>query len=207
MPMIGSMYRTLCLGAAAGLLFGGSAVAADCAVQAKLAEQAYDIPSGLVQAIAQVESGHNPWAVAVGSKTLVRNDREQAIRVVRSRPAKGSFVGCMQLSVKHHEWAFDDKLDMLDPVQNVDYAAQLLVELQEATGTWSKAVQRYQGGKPAAQRAYLCKIAAKLRGIDPKSPALGEMTGCDPKGLKAAVQAAGATRPALPPREEPLVDF
>jgi soluble lytic murein transglycosylase-like protein len=181
MPMTGRLCRSLCVAALGGLLLAGAAAAADCAVLAKQAEHDYDIPSGLVQAIAQVESGHNPWAVAVGNKTMVKNDREHAIRVVKSRPARGIYVGCMQLSVKHHEAAFDDKLDMLDPVLNVDYGAQLLVELQEATGSWSKAVQRYQGGSPQQQQRYACKIAAKLRGIDPRSPALAQLPRCGDK--------------------------
>jgi soluble lytic murein transglycosylase-like protein len=203
MPSVGRLSGSLCAAVAGTIGLVGVAVAGDCAVLAKQAERDYDIPSGLVQAIAQVESGHNPWAVAVGSKTMVKNDKDDAARVIRSRPAKGIYVGCMQLSVKHHEWAFDDKLDMLDPAQNVDYGAQLLVELQEATGNWSKAVQRYQGGSPAQQQRYACKIAMKLRGIDPKSPALAQLPRC---GEKASAKPAAAT--AAPPIEDvPLPAF
>lgn len=181
MPTFGDACRLLCLGAIGGMMTAGAAAAADCATYAKQAERDYEIPTGLVQAIAQVESGHKPWALAVGGRTLVPDSREEAARVVRSRPAKGIFVGCMQLSVKHHEANFNDTLDMLDPEENVDYAAQLLVQLQETTGSWAKAVERYQGGKPAQQRRYVCKIVSKLKDIDPMSPALDELPSCGAK--------------------------
>ena len=204
MPTIGDACRLLCLGAVGGLglMTAGVAAAADCATYAKQAERDYEIPTGLVQAIAQVESGHKPWALAVAGRTLVPDSREEAARVVRSRPAKGIFVGCMQLSVKHHEANFNDKLDMLDPEENVDYGAQLLVQLQESTGSWAKAVQRYQGGKPAQQRRYVCKIVSKLKDINPKSPALEELPSCLPK-----VAAARDRKPAKPSADEASPTF
>jgi hypothetical protein len=201
MPTIGDLCRLLCLGTMGSLVAAGAAAAADCATYAKQAERDYEIPTGLVQAIAQVESGHKPWALAVGGRTLVPDSREEAARVVRSRPAKGIFVGCMQLSVKHHEAAFDSKLDMLDPEENVDYGAQLLVQLQEATGSWTKAVQRYQGGRPEQQRRYVCKIVSKLKDIDPTSPALEELPTC---GAKTAARSRTA---AKPPAEEASPTF
>jgi soluble lytic murein transglycosylase-like protein len=202
MPSVGRLTGSLSAAVAGTIGLVGVAVAGDCAVLAKQAERDYDIPSGLVQAIAQVESGHNPWAVAVGTKMMVKDDKDHAMRVVRTRPAKGIYVGCMQLSVKHHEWAFDNKLDMLDPARNVDYGAQLLVELQEATGNWSKAVQRYQGGSPEQRQRYACKIAVKLRGIDPKSPALAELPRC---GDKAPAKPAAAS--VSPVEDVPLPAF
>jgi hypothetical protein len=103
--------------------------------------------------------------------------------------------------MKHHEAAFDDKLDMLDPEENVDYGAQLLVQLQEATGSWTKAVQRYQGGRPEQQRRYVCKIVSKLKDIDPTSPALGELPSC---GAKVAARSQAA---AKSPAEEASPTF
>ena len=163
----------------------GSAFAADCLSHIPPAERAYAIPKGLLQAIALVESKHNPWAVAVGGKSMLPGSQEAAARLIRSRPTRGVFVGCMQLSVKHHEWAFEDMADMLDPAENVDYAAQLLVELRDASGSWTKAVQRYQGGKPAAQRRYVCKVAGELRRINRGSADLFDTRGCSAKDLKS----------------------
>jgi len=149
----------------------GSAIAGECLSHAAQAERAYDIPAGLIQAIAQVESGGtgvpNPLALAVGRRSLRPTSQEQAVRLLRSRPAKGVFVGCMQLSLRHHQAAFGDTEAMLDPAVNVDYGARLLVHLQVASGSWVRAVQLYQGGKPAAQRRYACKIAAALRQTNP----------------------------------------
>jgi len=201
MPSFGDACRLLCLGATGGLMAAGAAIAADCATFAKQAERDYEIPAGLVQAIAQVESGHKPWALAVGGRTMLPDSREEAARVVRSRPAKGIFVGCMQLSVKHHEANFNDKLDMLDPAENVDYGARLLDQRQESTGSWTKAVQRYQGGRPEQQRRYVCKIVGKLKDIDPQSPALEELPAC---GQRTAARGRDA---AKPPTEESFPTF
>ena len=160
---------------------GGMATANVCALHATEAELEYRIPAGLLQAIAQVESRYNPWAIALGGRSVLPGTQEEAARVVRSRPARGIFVGCMQLSVKHHGWAFDDKVDMLDPAENVDYAAQLLVELRDASGSWTKAVQRYQGGTPVAQRRYVCKVAGELRRINRTSADLFDTRACSAK--------------------------
>lgn len=201
MSIVGDACRLLCVALLSSVLASGAASAADCLTFAKQAEREYEIPTGLVQAIAQVESGHKPWALAVGGRTLLPGSREEAARVVRSRPAKGIFVGCMQLSVKHHEANFNDKLDMLDPEENVDYGAQLLVQLQEATGSWTKAVQRYQGGRPEQQRRYVCKIASKLKDIAPHSPALEELPAC------GQMTAARDRKPVRPPVEDATPTF
>ena len=167
----------------------GSAYAADCLSHIPPAEQAYQIPRGLLQAIAQVESGANgapqPWAIAVGRRSLVLSNRDEAAKVVRSGPGKGMFVGCMQLSVEYHHGNFDSTTDMLEPAGNVDYGAALLAELKDGTGSWTKAVQRYQGGKEGEQRRYLCKVAAKLRDIHRPTLAVLNTRGCGPNPRSA----------------------
>lgn len=177
-PINVRLRQAIGAGALCALAVGGSANAGECLSHARQAEREYQIPAGLVQAIAQIESGHNPWAIAVGTQTVIPGTQEEAVKVLRSRPVKGIFVGCMQLSLKHHAWAFDSKLNMLDPAENVDYGAGLLAELREKSGTWAKAVQRYQGGTPAAQRRYACKVAARLKLINPASAALPDFRAC-----------------------------
>jgi hypothetical protein len=179
------LCRSLLAAAVLSVAVAGTAAANVCATFASEAELEYRIPAGLLQAIALVESKHNPWAVAVGGKSMLPGSQEAAARLIRSRPTRGVFVGCMQLSVKHHEWAFEDMADMLDPAENVDYAAQLLVELRDASGSWTKAVQRYQGGKPAAQRRYVCMVAGELRRINRGSADLFDTRGCSAKDLKS----------------------
>jgi len=163
-------------------LVAGTACAADCLSHIPRAEQTYEIPSGLLQAIALVESGGSgvpqPWAIAVGRRSLVLSNRDEAAKVVRKRGAKGTFVGCMQLSVVHHRANFDSMADMLEPEGNVEYGAQLLAGLRDGTGSWTKAVQRYQGGKLAQQRRYLCKVATRLRDINPASLGAINAHGC-----------------------------
>lgn len=185
LPIMVRLRRSLCAGALLALATTGTAAAGECLSHARQAERDYQIPAGLVQAIAQIESGHNPWAIADGRRTVLPASQEAAAHVVRSRPAKGIFVGCMQLSVKHHEWAFDDKADMLDPAENVDYGAALLAQFREQSGTWAKAVQRYQGGSAKAQQRYACKVAARLRDINPGSEALFDFRACGSPTTKA----------------------
>jgi len=178
------LRRSLVASAFVALAASGAANARECLSYAMRAELEYKIPAGLVQAIAQIESGHNPWAISVGTRTVIPANKEEAVQVLRARPVRGIFVGCMQLSLKHHAWAFDSKADMLEPAENVDYGAGLLVELRAKAGTWAKAVQRYQGGTPAAQRRYACKVAAKLRLINPQSAALPDFRACGTAAAK-----------------------
>ena len=69
-------------------------------------------------------------------------------------------VGCMQVFTRYHADQFESAWDMLDPRNNVDYAARLLRRLYERYGSWTRAVERYHASDRAsyAQRRYACRV-------------------------------------------------
>jgi soluble lytic murein transglycosylase-like protein len=70
----------------------------------------------------------------------------------------------MQINHHYHAGQFGSVSDMLDPHQNVDYAARFLVKLHERHQTWSMAVVRYHAGpdNDPAQKRYVCRVIANM---------------------------------------------
>ena len=58
-------------------------------------------------------------------------------------------AGCMQVNTKWHMDGFFELADMLDPVQNADYAASFLLDLHAAHQSWDGAVKHYHSSDPA----------------------------------------------------------
>src|SRR5690606_22446998 len=82
----------------------------------------------------------------------------------REHGAKLIDLGCMQINHHYHSNHFRSLADMLDPRQNVDYAARFLSELKQQHETWSMAVARYHAGpnNDPAQKRYLCRVIANM---------------------------------------------
>jgi hypothetical protein len=57
---------------------------------------------------------------------------------------------------------FHNLSDMLDPVQNADYAAGFLLDLHEAHQSWDDAVKHYHSSEPAKNVAYHGRVLAEL---------------------------------------------
>ena len=70
----------------------------------------------------------------------------------------------MQINHHFHARNFASVEDMLDPAQNVDYAARFLTELKAREGSWTKAVARYHAGpnNDPAQKKYVCRVIANM---------------------------------------------
>ena len=69
-------------------------------------------------------------------------------------PSHSVDVGCMQVNTKWHMERFHNLSDMLDLVQNADYAAGFLLDLHEAQWSWDDAVKHYHSSEPAKNVAY-----------------------------------------------------
>ncbi len=89
-------------------------------------EKEYKIPSGLLAAIASVESGLKPYAIGVSGKSIKASSKEEAKQIIRAYLAKGITnidIGVMQINWRWHSKEFDQDLDhMLNPLQNIMYA-------------------------------------------------------------------------------------
>jgi soluble lytic murein transglycosylase-like protein len=70
----------------------------------------------------------------------------------------------MQINHYYHGERFSSVEAMLDPAQNVDYAARFLKELREREGSWTMAVARYHAGpnNNPAQKRYVCAVIRNM---------------------------------------------
>lgn len=89
----------------------------------------HDIPPDILKAVAFKESSWNPYAIG----------------------DKGASFGAMQIFTKAHP-QYDILQGMRNPEYNIEYGAQFLKDLYQETGSWKKAVERYNGTGPAARR-------------------------------------------------------
>ncbi|BBJ32484.1 transglycosylase SLT domain-containing protein [Rickettsia sp. R2] len=121
-------------------------------------EKEHEIPSGLLAAIASVESGLKPYAIGVSGKSVKASSKEEAKQIIKQYLAKGITnidIGIMQINWRWHAKEFDQDLDdMLNPLQNIMYAAQLLKSLHEKHQSWQKAVRYYHSAKDEHHRKY-----------------------------------------------------
>lgn len=135
------------------------------------AEMQYQIPRGLLTAIAKMESGRydkqsrslkpTPWTICVEGKGHFFASKQQALAAVRSYQQKGVKnidVGIMQINLMHHGHKMPSLEHTFDPKQNIRYAAEFLRSLKEAHGSWSKAVAFYHSASPTFHVPYRARV-------------------------------------------------
>ena len=127
----------------------------------------YQVPVSLLKAIAQVESGlHSkkypwPWTIHCKGKAYYFKTREAAYCYLNRLYAAGVDridIGCMQINFRSHAHKFGHPTELLCPQTCITYAAQLLKQLHQQTGSWQQAVALYHSRCPKMQKAYLHKI-------------------------------------------------
>lgn len=124
-------------------------------------EKENNIPSGLLLAIAMVESGIEPYALNIRGNSLITGSKREALSSIYEAVAAGITnidVGVMQLNVKWHSENFSLVEDMLEPRKNIEYAARFLVSLYKKHGDWHKAVRFYHSSTEEYYRKYSRKI-------------------------------------------------
>jgi len=117
-------------------------------------ERQYGIPSGLLAAIAQVESGMNAHAINVKGKAIIASKINDA----KNNGIDNIDVGVMQINYRWHGEEFDSIEEMLNPKRNITYAAKLLKSLKARQGTWYEAVKYYHSAKPEYHKIYSRKV-------------------------------------------------
>jgi hypothetical protein len=150
---------------------------ASCETAIGSAQQAEALPAGLLPAIAQVESGRFdpatgrirpwPWTIDANGNGQMFDTKAQAIATVRALQARGVSsidVGCMQVSLLHHPFAFATLDDAFDPAANAAYAARFLRTLFAESGNWSIAAADYHSRTPALGADYATLVMAIWRG-------------------------------------------
>lgn len=142
-----------------------------CEKYLSAASAAEGVPLGLLYAVALTETGSggelNPYAMNIEGASVLAKSTSEAIAVFEeAREADKTLIdlGCMQINYHYHHQNFASVPDMLDPRQNVRYAAKLLKSLKAKHGSWTAAVARYHAGpkNKVAQHRYVCKVLTNL---------------------------------------------
>lgn len=139
----------------------GIAFAQDLPKLISLVEKEYNIPNGLLKAIAEVESELNPYSVNVNGSPFIAKSKDHASKIISSYLNKGYTnidVGVMQINMRFHGKHFISIEEMLVPKTNIKYAAKLLTELYLKYGNWQKAVRFYHSAKPHYHNQYSRKV-------------------------------------------------
>ena len=148
-----------------------------CAGAIQAAQARYAVPTGLLYAIGQVESGQPdlathrlvpwPWAVQAQNQSYYFPSKAAAVAWVEAAQAKGVLsidVGCMQVNLMYHPTAFQNLDAAFDPAANADYAARFLLSLHAQTGDWQKAAGLYHSQTLALAIPYAQKVEDALNG-------------------------------------------
>jgi hypothetical protein len=160
------------------------------------------MPPGLLHAIALVESGRDgrpqPYALRIGRKAYYPASQEQALRLlsgVKGHAPRYANVGCMQLALPGRRRTAATAERTLDPATNMQIAAANLIDWEITTGSWTAAIAHYQGGRPNARQAYVCRIWSYLRVLQPTTAASIAVGRC-----------SAVTRPHIDPATIALAD-
>ena len=132
------------------------------------------LPSGLLSAVALVESGRPdprsgvirpwPWTINVEGAGFFFPSKPRAIAAVQALLASGFRsidVGCLQVNLMYHPAAFANLEQAFDPMANARYAARFLDALYDRSQNWTKAVADYHSQTPALGAAYRNRVLAR----------------------------------------------
>ena len=148
-----------------------SAAGNPCEPEILRAADRYSVPVGILYAVGLTETGRmgslQPNALNIEGKAVVPANTADALAVFQNARHEGAELidlGCTQINHHYHAEHFRSVEDMLDPRQNVDYAARFLAKLHARHKTWSMAVARYHAGpdNDPAQKRYVCRVIANM---------------------------------------------
>lgn len=143
-----------------------------CDAAVARAEQARDLPDGLLPALARVESGRPdrggairawPWTIDVDGQGQFFATKAEAVAAVQALLDAGIHsidVGCLQVNLMYHPSAFASIEQAFDPTANAAYAARFLVALHARDGDWTHAIASYHSETPSLGAAYRTKVMA-----------------------------------------------
>jgi hypothetical protein len=152
---------------------------AQCDAAILAAEAKYQLPPGLLDSIAKVESGRPiaslnqlqpwPWTIDADGQALFLDSRAAAVAWAQlglKRAVRFMDVGCMQVDLQMHPGAFASLDQAFDPAANADYAARYLRSLHdEAHGDWNVAAGWYHSHTVDLAADYRERVAAVGAGI------------------------------------------
>jgi len=149
----------------------------DCRAAAQVAEQEVGLPSGLLFAIGEVETGRQnvttgqvepwSWSTNMAGASHYFGSEAEAIDWTAMQLALGQRsidVGCLQINLMHHPEAFLTLEEAFDPLSNARYAAHFLMSLYRRSASWQVATAQYHSADPARGGPYGARVFALLNG-------------------------------------------
>lgn len=142
-----------------------------CEAEIAAAARDYGIPEGILYSIGLTETGRagsmRPYAMNIEGEAYFASSAAEAVARFRAAERAGKVLvdlGCMQINHHYHREQFASLEAMLDPHENVRYAARFLAELRQRHSSWTMAVARYHAGpdNDPAQKRYVCRVIANL---------------------------------------------
>jgi len=150
-----------------------------CANLFRYYETKYDIPKDLLHAISIKETSkiHStykiamvwPWSVNIKGQSYYFNTKSEAINFVKHKIHKGETcidIGCLQINLGHHPYAFANLEQAFDPSININYAANFLRSKYDKLQNWDKAIAHYHSATKIYGDKYLDdvkKIATNIK--------------------------------------------
>ncbi|HSU04021.1 MAG TPA: lytic transglycosylase domain-containing protein [Acetobacteraceae bacterium] len=147
---------------------------ASCEAAIRAAQAAQHLPTGLLSALALVESGRPdprmgtvrpwPWTINVEGQGLFFANKASAVAAVQVLQASGIRsidVGCLQVNLLHHPAAFASLEQAFDPTANARYAARFLAALHDRSQDWMQAAGDYHSQTPTLGAAYRSRVLAR----------------------------------------------
>ncbi len=132
-------------------------------------EKIYNLPNNLLTSIALVESGIKkdknefkswPWTLNVSGKSIYFENKLEIFQYLKKNinSKKSIDVGCMQINTKYHLKKFKSLSHIIEPEENVKYAAIFLTSLYKKYKSWNEAISRYHSSVPERKKKYLKKV-------------------------------------------------
>jgi soluble lytic murein transglycosylase-like protein len=140
-------------------------------MEMKRASAKYGVPLGMLYAVGLTETGRRgslqPYAMNIEGKAHFASnslEAKQRFEAARRAGAKLIDLGCMQINHHFHREKFTSLDSMLNPRDNVEYAARFLKELKGRHESWTMAVARYHAGPDnnPAQKRYVCRVISNM---------------------------------------------
>lgn len=142
-----------------------------CDTAAAKAERQWNLPTGLLAAIGSVETGRLdtsglhlrawPWSINADGWGYFAANKTEAMRVVRSLQARGAHfidVGCFQVDLAYHPYAFASLDEAFDPDMNAGAASRILSLGRFGAAGWNQAVAAYHSASLLRGGWYLQRV-------------------------------------------------
>jgi hypothetical protein len=158
-------------------LVAGTSDDISCEASGAAAEQAWNLPAGLLTSIGRIEAGRYdqlsgrvvawPWTINALGQGRYFDSKAAAIAGVldlQMRGIQSIDIGCFQVNLMFHPDAFASLEDAFDAASNARAAARFLSELHDRSGSWETAVAWYHSTTPGLGEPYRDQVLADWKG-------------------------------------------